>query len=110
MPDDQNGGVPTTVKEVGIHIGYLRDDINEIKDMINKHIGAAVVRKELDYEMADAHRIHQDFEQRISRVEQRQEAREGDEVKLYKNITYIVACGLVMMLLAQYGIDKFFHP
>lgn len=25
---------PTTIKEVGIHVGYMRDDIRELKDIV----------------------------------------------------------------------------
>lgn len=27
---------PTTIKEVGIHIGYMREDMNELKEMVKQ--------------------------------------------------------------------------
>ena len=32
--NEANEQVPTTIKEVGIHIGYMRADIKELKDIM----------------------------------------------------------------------------
>lgn len=39
---------PTTVKEVGIHVGYLRDDIVEVKELLRHHIELAATKAELE--------------------------------------------------------------
>ena len=34
MTDISNNEAPTTIKEVGIHIGYMRHDISELKQLM----------------------------------------------------------------------------
>lgn len=46
MPDEHKQA-PTTVKEVGIHVGYLREDIGEVKDLLREHIELAATKAEL---------------------------------------------------------------
>lgn len=31
---EEHTEAPTTIKEVGIHVGYMRDDIKELKDTV----------------------------------------------------------------------------
>jgi len=31
---DNHAEAPTTIKEVGIHIGYMRDDLRELKEIV----------------------------------------------------------------------------
>lgn len=44
MVDDDHTHPPKTVQEIGIHIGYMREDLKEIKDSIDKNPD----RKEFD--------------------------------------------------------------
>lgn len=34
---NEHSEAPTTIKEVGIHIGYMRNDIAELKDILKGH-------------------------------------------------------------------------
>ena len=38
MTEEQENKPPTNVKEVGIHIGYLREDIGDVKALLEDHI------------------------------------------------------------------------
>ena len=46
MPEEHKQP-PQNVKEVGIHIGYLREDIGEVKDLLREHIELAATKAEL---------------------------------------------------------------
>ena len=48
MSDDEHNTAPTTVKEVGIHIGYLRDDIAELKQIVKDIKDESVGRIEFE--------------------------------------------------------------
>lgn len=47
MPEDHQKP-PTTIREVGIHVGYLRDDITDIKITLKELAEGAVTRNEFD--------------------------------------------------------------
>lgn len=49
--DDHRVQPPTTVKEMGIHLGYLRDDIQELKTIVKEqgeHYATNVALSALD--------------------------------------------------------------
>ena len=48
MTDDEHNTAPTTVKEVGIHIGYIRDDIAELKQIVKDIKDESVGRIEFE--------------------------------------------------------------
>lgn len=47
MKDDHKNP-PETVKEVGIHIGYLREDITDLKTLLTSHINNAALKSDVD--------------------------------------------------------------
>lgn len=58
---DTHAEPPTTIKEVGIHIGYMRDDLRELKNIVKSLPTAFVSLKE-----------HQELVDRVSVLERRQ--------------------------------------
>ena len=90
MPEDHKQP-PQNVKEVGIHIGYLREDIGDVKALLENHIALAATKADVA-----AHDV------RISKLEEL-----IDKVK-----TRIVGAAItifVTMVLAMYGLDKYFR-
>lgn len=81
---------PTSVKEVGIHIGYLREDISDLKALLENHIALAATKADIA-----AHDI------RISKIEKIIE-------KVKSRIIGAALTIFVLMVLAMYGLDKFF--
>lgn len=49
---------PTTIKEVGIHVGYMRDDLKELKDIIKTLPSSFVSVKD-----------HAELEKRVAKIE-----------------------------------------
>jgi len=84
---DEHEQAPKTVPEIGIHIGYIRDDIKEIKDALK----GSPTKKEFD-ELAI----------RVTKLESLL-----DSVK--STIARWAITILVAMVLAFYGLDKFFR-
>lgn len=89
MPEDHKQP-PQNVKEVGIHIGYLREDISDVKALLENHIALAATKTEVA-----AHDV------RISKLE---EIIEKVETRIIRAAITI----LVVMVLAMYGLDRFF--
>lgn len=89
MPEDHKQP-PQNVKEVGIHIGYLREDISDVKALLEHHISLAATKTEVA-----AHDV------RISKLEEIIE-------KVETRIVGAAITILVLMILAMYGLDKFF--
>lgn len=46
MPDDHTKA-PTTIKEVGIHIGYMREDLTDLKKVVESFTESAATKAEL---------------------------------------------------------------
>lgn len=89
MPEDHKEP-PQNVKEVGIHIGYLREDIGDVKALLENHIALAATKADIA-----AHDV------RISRLEE----------VIEKVKTRIIGAAItifVLMVLAMYGLDKYF--
>lgn len=89
MPEEHKQP-PTNVKEVGIHIGYLREDIGDVKALLENHIALAATKADVA-----AHEV------RISRLEEIIE-------KVRTRIVGAAITIFVFMVLAMYGLDKFF--
>lgn len=89
MPEEHKQP-PTNVKEVGIHIGYLREDIGDVKALLESHIALAATKADVA-----AH------ETRISKLEEIIE-------KVKTRIIGAAITIFVLMVLAMYGLDKFF--
>lgn len=107
MPDDHKQ-TPTTVKEVGIHVGYLREDIGELKELLSRHIEIAAIKADVKREFERVDGRIDDTETAIEKISARQSKKEESENAIYKRVTYIVVAGIVIMVLAWYGLDKFF--
>lgn len=52
---------PTTVKEVGIHLGYIREDIKELKDIVKEMPNGFVTKDQ-----------HAELDKRVVKLEDRQ--------------------------------------
>lgn len=89
MPEEHKQP-PTNVKEVGIHIGYLREDIGDVKALLENHIALAATKSDVA-----AHEV------RISKLEELIE-------KVKTRIIGAAITIFVLMVLALYGLDKFF--
>lgn len=86
MPED-NKQPPKTVAEIGIHIGYMSEDLKEIKEALSNQPN----RKEFEV-----------LEGRVTKLE--------SALNVVKNriITAAITI-LVGMILAQYGLNQFFR-
>ena len=86
MPED-NKQPPKTVAEIGIHIGYMSEDLKEIKGALSNQPN----RKEFEV-----------LEGRVTKLE--------SALNVVKNriITAAITI-LVGMILAQYGLNQFFR-
>ena len=89
MPEEHKQ-TPQNVKEVGIHIGYLREDISDVKALLENHISLAATKADIA-----AH------DARISKLEEIIE-------KVKTRIIGSAMTIFVLMVLALYGLDKFF--
>ena len=89
MPEDHKQP-PQNVKEVGIHIGYLREDIGDVKALLENHIALAATKADVK-----AHDV------RISKLEEIIE-------KVRARIVGAAITIFVTMVLAMYGLDKYF--
>lgn len=87
MSGDEHEQPPKTVPEIGIHIGYIRDDLKEIKEALRD----APTRMELAA-----------LEDRVIKLEKFIDGIKSTIAKWA--VTIIVA-----MVLALYGIDRFFR-
>lgn len=94
---DEHTEPPTTIKEVGIHIGYMRNDINELKNVVANYTTVAATKADIELlKVADAA-----LSRRIDNIE---DWRDGLVGKVAGGAVLL----LVAMVLAMYGIDKFF--
>ena len=89
MPEEHKQP-PTNVKEVGIHIGYLREDIGDVKALLEHHIALAATKADIE-----GHEV------RISKLEEIIE-------KVKTRIIGAAITIFVLMVLAMYGLDKYF--
>ena len=84
MTDEEHKQPPKTVTEIGIHVGYIREDLQEIKDALKN----SPSRKE-----------HDDLKARVDKVEEL-----IDKVK--SRIAVVATTIFVSMVLALYGLEK----
>ena len=89
MPEEHKQP-PQNVKEVGIHIGYLREDIGDVKALLENHIAISATKADIA-----AHDV------RISKLEEIIE-------KVKARIIGAAITIFVLMVLAIYGLDKYF--
>lgn len=94
--ENQHKEPPTTVKEVGIHIGYLRDGIHTIEKKLDDVLSIAATKAELAR-----------LETRVATIEKELEEIKDRETSIYRRVTVVVASALVLMVLAWYGLDRF---
>ena len=87
---DKNIKPPKTIEEVGIHIEYLREDISELKELLTAQALNSATKADVA-----AHEV------RISKLE---EIVEGVRTRIVGAAITI----FVLMVLAMYGLDKFF--
>ena len=87
---DKNTKPPKTIEGVGIHIEYLREDISELKELLT----AQALNSATKADMAG-------HEVRISKLEELIE-------KVKSRIVGAAITIFVGMVLAMYGLDKFF--
>jgi hypothetical protein len=88
MTDDEHTKAPTTIREVGIHIGYMREDMAEMKNAINTFTEHGATKAEL--------------EALGKRVKDIEDWREG----LTSKVAGFAILLFVLMVLAWYGLDK----
>lgn len=89
MSDEEHKQPPINAKEVGIHIGYLREDIGDVKALLENHIALAATKADIA-----------DHDVRISKLEEIIE-------KVRDRIVGAAITIFVLMVLALYGLDKF---
>ena len=99
MGDDDHLKNPETIKEVGIHIGYMRRDFNSLKDFLE----ASDYVKQADFT------AYKDIAAEARRVIYQ----EVNDLSNWKDklIGKIAGAGIIMlvlMVLAFYGLDRFF--
>lgn len=89
MSDEEHKQPPKTIAELGIHFGYIREDVAELKGILERQIPQMATKTELD--------IH---EKRITKLEKTLEG-------IKNRIVTTAISLLVVMVLAVYGLDKF---
>ncbi len=90
MPEEHKQP-PKTIEGVGIHIEYLREDISELKELLTAQAINSATKADI-----------QKHEVRISKLEELIE-------KVKSRIVGAAITIFVGMVLALYGIDKFFR-
>lgn len=90
MPEEHKQP-PKTIEGVGIHIEYLREDISELKELLTAQAINSATKADI-----------QGHEVRISKLEELIE-------KVKSRIVGAAITIFVGMVLALYGIDKFFR-
>lgn len=89
MPEEHKQP-PKTIEGVGIHIEYLREDISELKELLTAQALNSATKADIK-----AHEV------RISKLEEIIE-------KVRARIVGSAITIFVLMVLAMYGLDKFF--
>ena len=88
---DKNTKPPKTIEGLGIHIEYLREDISELKELLTAQALNSATKADI-----------QGHEVRISKLEEIIE-------KVKSRIVGAAITIFVLMVLAMYGLDKFFR-
>lgn len=89
MTDDEHKKAPSTIREVGIHIGYMREDMADLKDAINTFTEHGATKAEL-----------QALNVRLTELENWKDGIVG-------RIAGGAVLLIVSMVLALYGLDRF---
>ncbi len=91
MPTDETTPyveAPTTVKEMGIHIAYMRNDMNEIKVAFTNFVKNTPSHDDLN-----------ELKKRLDRLENWRSS-------IINKIAYSAVVLFITMVLALYGLDK----
>lgn len=89
MSGEEHKQPPKTIAELGIHFGYIREDVAELKGILERQTTQMATKAELN--------IH---EQRIVKLEK--------TLELIKNRIIATAVSLLIaMILTVYGLDKY---
>lgn len=86
---------PTTVKEVGIHIGYMSRSITELKSMVENLSHNFASKEEVKGLQASAELVHKELEDRIVLLE--------TKTSSYTMVEKVVFTGLGFVLLSVLG-------
>ena len=96
--EEEHTKAPETVKELGIHFGYMREDISDLKKIFEQN--QYVIGKEFsDYKI--------DVAKRMVSMEAKLQLLADWRDKLIAKIAGAAIVGIVLMVLALYGLDKF---
>lgn len=106
----------TTVREVGIHLTYLSRDMAEIKKAMGNNVhrdelfSAIKQRKEDQCELENRVLIAVNaVDTKANGIETRVKSIEDKKTNTLERIFSYVVMALVLMVLAQYGIDRFIN-
>lgn len=83
--------------------------MSELKSLLREHIEIAALKGDVEREVSrlDA-RIDMNVKA-IKAIKDSQQKKNDSENTIYRRVTYIVIAGIVVMVLAWYGIDQFFR-
>lgn len=96
MSEDEHTQPPTTVKEIGIHLGYMNESIVELKQLMKDMSAKAVSPESFD-----------NLKTRVTKLEADVGGLDGFIDSIKGRIAGYAVGILVAMLLALYGLDKF---
>jgi len=100
---------PTTVREVGIHLIYMSKNMAEINAKLTSMSNSFATKQELLTAVTERRRETDEIIKDIDCVGGRVTKIESFISGLTKKIAGVAITILVMMILALYGLDKFFR-
>lgn len=100
---------PTTVREVGIHLIYMSKNMAEINAKLTSMSNSFATKQELLTAVTERRREQDGITKDIDYVGGRVTKLENFISGLTKKIAGIAITFLVMMILAMYGLEKFFR-
>lgn len=86
---------PETIKEVGIHLGYISKDVAELKDLIKEQSDHYVTFGFIEALKAEADAEHKDYRERIASLEAKTTS--------YPLIEKVVFAGVGLVLISVLG-------
>lgn len=99
---------PKTIPEMGIHLFYMSKAMGEMKVMLGKLSSTYVCKVDLADAIKDRHEEQEVIEKRIDGVDKRLTAIEDTYDKFRNKIVIYAFTALALMILAQWGLEKFF--
>ena len=100
---------PTTVREVGIHLIYMSKNMAEINSKLTSMSNSFATKQELLTAVTERRREQEEIVKDIDCVGGRVTKIENFISGLTKKIAGVAITILVTMILALYGLDKFFR-